>query len=108
MHPSAGGRGADKRKNGARTRRSLVTIRSGLSRAPDPSRSFLLAANVRLLFQHVADAAPIDDIGCGDFVVILAAPAAQPNVNSFVESELGFAGSIVLNEGISHAKLSMW
>jgi hypothetical protein len=72
---------------------------------PNASRRFFLAADVRHLVQHVTNATPVDNISRCNLMMKLPGPTAQPNINSFFESELGFSWVVVLNDSFGHARV---
>jgi hypothetical protein len=76
--------------------------------APDASRRFFLAADVRHLIQHIANTTRVDDIGRRNLVLKLPGPMTQPNINSFFEGELGLSGVIVLNDRFRQCTFSVW
>jgi hypothetical protein len=75
-------------------RNGLTSLRS----APATLRGFLLAADVGHLVQHIADPTRVDDIGRRNLMLKLPGPVTQPNINSFLEGELGFSRIVVLND----------
>lgn len=63
---------------------------------------------MRHLVQHITDPAGVDDVGRRNLMLKLPGPMTQPNINSFFESELGFAWIVVLNDTFGQDRLLMW
>jgi len=70
--------------------------------------SFLPAADVGLLIQHMIDGAHVDDVGRRDLVLKLPGQMTQPDINSFFEGELGFTRIVVLYDWFRQDSLLMW
>jgi hypothetical protein len=81
---------------------------AALAGATEAPLSFFLTAEVSDFVQHIADPPPVDHVSRRDFVKVLAAPAAQPNVHSFFKGELGLSGVVVLLDHFSQDRLSLW
>ena len=54
-----------------------------LCRLREPRLGDLLAADVRLFFQHMIDGANVDNVGRRDLMLILADKMSQPDIDGF-------------------------
>jgi hypothetical protein len=72
------------------------------------SSRLLFTADVCDFFEYVINGTHVDYV-CRCYLMLkLPGTTTKPNINSFLEGELGFPGGIVLNDGLAQATVSMW